>query len=138
MVGKAPGPESWIFPLFGLPFVALGFYIMIGRFFVDAKSRERIFYGVTNDRIIIISGIFARQIKSLQLRTLADVTLSERADRSGSITFGSTNFFGWCYAGNSWPGTGRYSPPMFDMIESAKDVYEIIRAAQSNPSPIAR
>jgi len=44
------------FPLFGLPFVAVGLYMVFGRFIGDARMRARTFYGVTNDRVIIISG----------------------------------------------------------------------------------
>jgi hypothetical protein len=127
---KAPGPVGVVFPLFGLPFVAVGLYIIFGRFLVDAGNRARTYYGVTNERIIILSGFFSRQIKSLQLRTLTDVSLTQRSDGSGTITFGPTHPLGGFFAGGSWPGTGRYAPPSFDLIEGAKEAYDIIRNAQ--------
>jgi len=77
----------FFFKLWGIPFVLVGLYIVVGRFFVDARTRGRTFYGVTSERIIIISGVFSRQTKSLQLRTLSDISLTERADGSGTITF---------------------------------------------------
>jgi len=126
----APGPVAVIFPLFGLPFVAVGLYLIFGRFFADAHNRSRTFYGVTNERIIIISGIFSHQTKSLQLRTLTDVSLTQRANGSGTITFGPTNIMNGFSPGGGWPGSGRYAAPSFDLIEKAKDVYDIIRSAQ--------
>src|SRR4051794_11647806 len=51
--------------LFGLIFVVVGIYIMVGRFFVDARQRTQTFYAVTNDRIIIVSGLFSRTVKSI-------------------------------------------------------------------------
>src|ERR1700728_3149818 len=33
-------PVGWLFPLFGVPFVLAGFYIVFGRFLLDARSRR--------------------------------------------------------------------------------------------------
>src|ERR1043165_7297034 len=127
---KAPGPVAVVFPLFGLPFVLVGLYLIFGRFFADARSRTRTFYGVTNERIIIVSGLFLQQIKSLQLRTLTDVSLTQRSDGSGTITFGPTHMMNSFFPAGAWPGTGRYASPSFDLIGRAKEVYDIIRNAQ--------
>jgi hypothetical protein len=125
----------FFFIIWGVPFVLVGCYIVFGRFFVDARKRARTFYGVTDERILIVSGAFIQQIKSLQLRTLTDVTLTQRGDGSGAITFGPTQFMNSFTGGTSWPGTGRYVPPCFDMIEEAKEAYAIIRNAQRSASP---
>ena len=96
---------------------------------MDARSRAKTFYGVTNERVIIISGLFSKQVKSLNLRTLMDVSLSERSDGSGTISFGPSYPTGrWVPSG--WPGASRYAPPAFEMIDEAKSVYETIRQAQ--------
>ncbi|HEY3854676.1 MAG TPA: PH domain-containing protein [Verrucomicrobiae bacterium] len=130
---KMRHPSPFAPSIFGVPFVLIGLYLIVGRFFVDAKMRARTFYGVTNERVIIISGLFSQQVKSLQLRTISDVSLTEKSDGSGTITFGPTpfgNFFG----SGSWPGGNRNAPPSFDMIEHAKEVYETIRRAQKSAS----
>ena len=116
------------FALWGVPFILVGLYITVGRFWVDARRRARTTYAVTSDRIIINSGVFARTSKSLNLRTLSDVTLTERADGSGTITFGPLPPFGAVYAGLSWPGMPHI--PSFEMIPEARQVYGIIRDAQ--------
>ena len=78
----------FFFGIWGVPFVLMGLYFIFGRFLVDKKQRERTVYGLTNERAIIISGLLAQTVKSLNLRTLTDVSLHERPDGSGTITFG--------------------------------------------------
>jgi hypothetical protein len=116
--------------LWGVPFVVIGLYMIFGRFIVDAKLRERTYYGVTNQRIIIVSGLFSPSVKSLNILTLSDVTLTEKADGSGTITLGPTVPNTRSMAGMPWPGANRYLPPSFDMIENARQVHDIIRKAQ--------
>jgi hypothetical protein len=116
------------FTLWGIPFVLLGLYLILGRFFVDAKQRSKTFYGVTNERIVLVSGIVSRKLTSLQLRTLSDVSLSEKAGGRGTITFGPTA--PWWDGAGGWPGTNKSSSPAFESIENAREVFEKIRLAQ--------
>ncbi|MCK7558453.1 PH domain-containing protein [Chitinophaga sedimenti] len=94
----------FIFKLWGLPFVCIGLYITVGRFFLDAKKRANTTYGITNDRIIIKSGIFSREIKSLNIRTLSDISFSQKADNSGTIVLGTVDFRSSMMQGMEWPG----------------------------------
>jgi hypothetical protein len=129
---KRPGPPDVISPIMGVLFLAVGFYLVVGRFIADAYVRGRTTYAVTTERLIIVSGFFSRQTKSLNLRTLSDITLNERSDGSGTITFGPSPVGPnrWFAQSSSWPGAGRYAPPAFEMIESAKEVYDLIRQTQ--------
>lgn len=120
----------FFFILWGGMFVFIGLFFVFGRFILDARSRARTAYGVTAERIIIVSGIFSQQTKTLQLRTLTDVSLTQRSDGSGTITFGPAQYPNQIFSAGSWPGAGRYAPPSFDLIENAKDVYDIVRKAQ--------
>jgi hypothetical protein len=120
------------FALFGIPFVVMGVYLIIGRFFVEAKQREKIFYGVTTDRVIIISGLFQQKVKSLFLRTLSDLSLMESRDGTGSISFGSSFPFASWFGGMPWPGMEQFTGPRLDTIDSPRQVYQIIREAQKN------
>lgn len=125
----AMGPVL-IFPLFGIPFVLMGAYITVGRFFLDAKIREGTVYGVTDRRAIIVSGIWSREIKSLPLRTLSDITVTERTDGSGTITMGPSPPFADLYAGIALPGMQGKVATRFEMIPSAKQVYALMREGQ--------
>jgi len=44
------------FVLFGIPFVVIGLFLVFGRFFIDAWMRERTYYGITEKRIIRVTG----------------------------------------------------------------------------------
>jgi hypothetical protein len=118
----------FFFTLWGIPFVLAGLYITVGRFFYDAWRRGRTQYGVTNERVVIVTGGMSPSTKSLNLRTLTDVTLDAKSDGSGTITFGPTSFTASMYAGTAWPGVKL--PPSFELISDARRVYEIIRQAQ--------
>jgi hypothetical protein len=120
----------FFFALFGIPFVVIGIYILFGRFFVDARRRAHTFYGLTDQRVIIVSGIWSRSVKSLNLRMLTDVSLVEKADHKGTITFGSDPPMASIYRSMPMPGQVVHPAPCFEMIENAKEVYRQIRDAQ--------
>jgi len=61
---------------FFLPFILIGAYLLVGRFIVDAKQRARTFYGVTNQRVLIVRTWWRRRTTSLKLGFLPDVSLS--------------------------------------------------------------
>ena len=42
------------FLLFGGAFVLVGFYFVVGSFFWDSATRESTFYGLTNERVLIL------------------------------------------------------------------------------------
>lgn len=123
MVLKSDGPV--FMKLWGIPFVLIGLYLIVGRFFHDAWKRARTTYAVTSDRVIILSG---RGEKSLPLRTLAEFSIRARGDGSGTITFGSSPFGAWSSTGLSWPGMPQV--PSFENIPEVQTVHEFIRRAQ--------
>ncbi|WP_439640714.1 PH domain-containing protein [Nevskia sp.] len=117
--------------LFGIPFVAVGLYLIVGRFFIEARQRANTHYAVTSQRIIIVSGLFSQGVKSLNLRTLSDLSLTENGSNYGSIFFGGGSPFSFMFRGfSSWPGMGSQLGPHFDQIQGARSVYEMIRNAQ--------
>ena len=90
----------------------------------------RTFYGLSDQRIVIVGGAFGTTVRSLSLRSLPEVTLAERADGSGTIQFGQGAHWGassW-FAGTAWPGV--HQAPAFDLIDGAKHVFDQIRQAQ--------
>jgi hypothetical protein len=126
---KAVGLIAWIFPLWGVPFVAVGLYMIFGRFFYDAASRQKTYYGITDQRLIILKTLFSRNIASFDYGTLPSLNLTERRDGSGDILFGNPAAM-TPFAGTSWPGTGKYTVPGFYLLPDARQIYDRIRQAQ--------
>jgi hypothetical protein len=77
------------FTIWGIPFICIGFYICIGRFFYDKRNREKTFYGVTNNRIIIKSGVLKSTVQSFNIRGLSNLSIDTKADGSGTIKLDS-------------------------------------------------
>lgn len=122
-----PDPGALVFMAF---FVAIGLYLVVGRFFVEAFQRSRIRYCVSNERVIIISGVVSRSVKSIELKGLSEVEVSERRNGSGAIVFGATSMLDAMFGGmQGWPGMSS-RVARFDLIPNVRSVYETIRSAQ--------
>jgi hypothetical protein len=129
---EEPGAIGFVFPLFGIPFVLIGLYMIIGRFFYDAKKRAKTFYGLTDQRALIVSDLFSKSVKSLNLKTMSDVSLSEKPNGHGTIVFGQENQMMSMFMGGGFPGMVGSMTPKFELIENAKQVYNQLRAQQKS------
>jgi hypothetical protein len=118
------------FWVWGIPFVLVGLYLIVGRFWADARMRAKTYYGVTNERVLIVSGVFRRRIQSFDLATISDLSLSERGGRTGTISLGPSSYWLAWYGGGGWPMMNNQRPPLLDSIHDARSVYETIRRAQ--------
>jgi hypothetical protein len=125
------GTTPWFFKLWGIPFVLAGIYLIVGRFFYDAWRRNRLVYGLTQDRILLATPSSCR---SLALESLGEINLEEAGDGKGSIAFGREPPY--THGGLSgWGGwTGAPSVPTFEGIPEARRVFTAIRQAQKKAS----
>ncbi|MFI5459205.1 MAG: PH domain-containing protein [Isosphaerales bacterium] len=116
----------WFFKLWGIPFVLVGLYMIFGRFIVDVYERSRTRYGVTSSRVILISGLLHESVRSLPLRNLSEISLSERSDGTGNVVFGNAygpgQFMNLGSGGSQW-----YQPATFECIPDARAVHDLIR-----------
>jgi hypothetical protein len=127
---NAPDGFALLFPLFGIPFVVIGLYMIFGRFIYDAKKRARTYYGLTDQRAIIVSGLFSQSVKSLHLKTMSDISLSEKTSGYGSIVFGQENQMMSLLMGSGFPNMNGSTTPQFELIENAKQVFKQLREQQ--------
>lgn len=123
----------FFFRLWGVPFVLVGLYMVFGRFFHDAWLRSKTYYAVTDRRVILLTEAMGRKIVSLQLHTLPEMTLHERGDGSGTITFGRdlpVGTYGARRMPAGWLGSQAGAAPAFDLVPSVREAYGVIIAAQ--------
>lgn len=117
--------------IFGIPFVVIGLYMIFGRFFYEAAARKNTMYGITQDRILILSGLFSRSVESHNINTLQTATLTEKPNGSGTIVLAAESKMHAMFRGSSWPGMGNKLAPALDMIPDARKVYRLITELQS-------
>ena len=128
IISDAPPPLFW---LFGILMILGWGYMFIARFFVSMVQRRKTYYCITNERIIILSDSFNKNMKSLSLRNLPEMNLDERNDGKGTILIGTSTLAVQVYSGSGIPSMGRYKiPPSFEMINDAKRVYQLITRLQ--------
>ena len=130
-LGALTSDEGHAPPIFFMvPFLLVGLYLVIGRFIHDAWRRSRTYYGLTDQRVIILSGWFGTNIKSIPLKSQPDLSLKEKSNRSGTITFGTGRFGSGMYARMYWPGMSDKTPPVIELIDNVRNVYNQILSAQ--------
>lgn len=78
--------EFDLFPLFGIPFVLIGFGMLSSPFWTMRKAR-RTAYVLTTARAIIFDGGFSTTIRSFGPDRLTDLRRKQRADGSGDVIF---------------------------------------------------
>jgi len=116
------------FGLWGIPFVAMGVYIIVGRFFVDRARRARTVYGLTSRRALIVKASRLRSVTSIDLTGQPEFDLRERGNGRGTIVLGPALRLGRGVSTN-WPGSGS-AGPSFEEIEDARAVYNKLLEAQ--------
>src|SRR5262245_19083368 len=83
-IGRAPT----FFALWGIPFIVIGLYISVGRFFGDAWARSRTYYALTDRRALVVSGMFESKLTSVELSTLTELRYKPGSSGRGTIVFG--------------------------------------------------
>jgi len=116
------------FLLFGGVFVIVGLFMIFGRFIYDMWVRENTVYGLTNERALILAGLFNQSLKALNLKNQSQISLELSSDGQGTITFGTPGGFGMVINNPSWPGMSKMSLPMFERIHNASEVYKLVQS----------
>lgn len=75
----------FFFRLFGLPFLAVGFYITIGRFMVTARRKRKTTYAVTTERAVIIDD--RSNIRFVELGEVLHETTTQQHGRAVTVLF---------------------------------------------------
>ncbi|MFL9843770.1 hypothetical protein [Flavobacterium rhizosphaerae] len=108
------------FVIFGILFICIGLYNAVGRFFYDAYRRNNIVYIITQQRILIKSGIFSKKVKSVSISD-PKITFTAKKNGSGTILLGPDDRFNPRIFGKKINKT-----PRLEMIPEVEKVYKII------------
>lgn len=124
------GNAAIAFPLvFGLFFVAVGSYLIFGRFLVKRYMKRHTYYGITSRRVILLSTAFRRTVRSVSIKRLPGLELSTGRGRRGTVTFGHWSGLAGMYAntGLDWMAWSWGSRPLaFYDLDDARSVYELV------------
>jgi hypothetical protein len=123
-------PGIWVINGLYVLLALLMFYILIGRFFTDARRRAKTHYALTNERVLIACG--RGRVLSANLRTLPDLSLTEGRNGYGDIWLASVPLNRAASSGDVF---GINTPPYLDTIPDAQRVYQLIRDAQQRARP---
>jgi hypothetical protein len=124
--GVAQKGVPLFFLLWGVPFVLIGLFLIIGRFFADAWLRGRTRYALTNRRILIERGGAFPKFTALHLDTMPATQFAPGAAGRGTLRFGDP--------APMWGrnGFGSWMPaldptPQFLAIDDAQRVFQLIQ-----------
>jgi len=123
--------------LWGIPFLAAGAYLLVGRFLIDARARRRTVYGVTPERVLVIGGLLRTVVHSYPLRELGGAQLEEYDDGAGTIVLMPTMIPSvWLGRGAGWGVWQGWSPYRLERVAEAKRIYDLVlRDAEAVPGP---
>jgi len=116
---------SPVFKIAGIPFILVGVYILIGRFFTDARKRATTIFGLTPDRVMIKTSLFSKSVQSLHIKKLSGVTIVMHAPKNGG-----TFRFEKPYLNKQDPPTSINNTPALEFIDDAQEVYSKIISLQ--------
>jgi len=74
-----------IMALFGIPFILVGIYLLIGRFFMDASIRKNTFYAFTDKRVLVRTGVWNKSTDIYRFEDLTHIQFTEKPDGYGTI-----------------------------------------------------
>jgi hypothetical protein len=126
---------SWLFPVWGIPFLLVGQYIIWGRFIHVAWKKSRTFYAVTSQRILLrtVSTWSHNKFRMLDLSGVNEIERSIRSDGIGTLQFGRKPTTG--SSGFTIDPLYRHGVPAFVDICDAEMVYHIILDAKERRYP---
>jgi hypothetical protein len=132
LIMGAPG----FFALWGGMFVLIGLYFVAGRFVVRAIASRRSRYAVTDRRVIAVGGLTGRQVRSEYLASLPPPLVTEKADGSGTLSFGGapaiTSVFRQRNGFSAWAAEPPGPPVLWD-IPNVRHVRDLVAARQTPP-----
>jgi len=131
------GGTPWFFWLWGIPFVVLGVYFIVGRFFVDAYLRSQTHYAVTDRAAYVARFGTWPAVRRYAGSTLDAIQFELQDNGAGTIRFiaaPTPKYYGYGARLSDWNWA---TLDAFDDVPDARSVYALIlkaRSAKGSPS----
>ncbi|MBA3649109.1 MAG: hypothetical protein H0W62_11265 [Chitinophagales bacterium] len=110
--------------IIGVMLALASVYMCILRFFLSARKRARTFYCITNKRVLLKNERKKLNLKTLPLKNIERLDLTEEKDGSGFIILGNTNpLYPWLLGGFYFV---QEALPGLAMLPNVKEVYDIL------------
>ena len=123
---SAKAPAS--FKLFGVPFVLVGLFMIVGRFFLDAWLRSNTAYALTERRVLILRWGPWSSFKAIRLDRLPEATLNEGTNGRGTIRFGEQGSLWGGRSGSAGSWIASLDPtPQLLSIPDVRKVFALIQ-----------
>lgn len=123
--------------MIGLPFAAVGLYLVYGRFLYKKHMKMNTVYIITNYRIFIVCSLFKKRVISQDISSVESFYTSSCREGMGSISFGRMSFierFGARTGVDILTAYFKGMPPIFHDIDNVEEVYlklQELRASES-------
>lgn len=115
-VALTDGPV--IMKLWGIPFVLVGLYMMVGRFFYKRYAKRRTAYGVTSQRALIVS---PRSFTDMPLRNQSVSVQRSRDGRHATVTIGGPPPIRGIFGANRRAQSRMYANTGMDLLSRRGD-----------------
>jgi hypothetical protein len=118
--------------LWGVPFVVIGLYPMVGRLFARRWIRERTLYALTDQRALSMVPAWPRGVRSTSVWLGSHPAVEKRTGRGGegTLLIGSVPRANrWLTSEPGWPGAraAAANAVVFADVADVEDVYSRIR-----------
>ncbi len=137
-IGATTAGAPLFFTLWGCMFVAVGGYMVVGRFFADAWQRKGTIYVLTDQRLVSQA---RRKELSTPLTQLGGIECVGHSGGRGTVRHGAAPSrlrFALTEVPAGFPGASRHQRPMLDSISDVQSVYDqLITAVQIRGRPQA-
>ncbi len=116
-----------LFNLFGLPFLLIGVYIVIGRFFHDQFHRRHTVYALSTKRAWIATRAFGRHLRDMPINK--DTQVAYTQGNLSTLILGTPHRARGDMRGFG-VGNSRYGPFTFRALTDGAHVHRLIREIQ--------
>lgn len=116
---------AYLFALFGLPFLAVGAYMTVGRFILDNIRRKSTAYAITNTQVIILVKLKYGAVNAIDIASLGDIIISEKKDGRGTLILGTPDPRN-SHSNGLGLGQSSRAPAMLELVEEPRKAYDLL------------